>query len=784
MNVLFVSHCNFTGNSAFHVLAVARELQKRGLAPAIAVPDRPETVEDAGRPSFPVLSYREARHEGVRFPDGRGADIVHAFTPRELVRTVTVALASRHDCPYVVHFEDNEEIVLADELNGTSPADLLRMPLAISDAYVKPHRTHPLRAQLFVEAAAGFTTLIDTLLAFKPASMPGAVFWPGFDEELLEKRRDVALLRRELGIAPEEFVLVYNGNIHDSNLEEVRSLYLAVGALRRSGLPVTLLRTGWNHVDMTWRDELGLNGAVRELGFVARTRVWELLAAADAFVQPGRSNAFNDYRFPSKLPEFLASGKPVVLPATNIGRYLEHERDALLLERGDALEIVEAVRRLHEDAELRARLGANGRAFALRELRWSKNVEPVLELYAEARGRTIPRPAQPRRSTEASAAAEPPAKIIPFYLPQFHTIPENDEWWGEGFTEWINVRRAEPQYAGHAQPHAPADLGYYDLTDPGVMEEQARLARSYGIYGFCFYHYWFNGRRVLERPVDALLANAELQLPFSLCWANENWTRRWDGLEDDVLLEQSYQPGWSDRFIRDVLPALADPRYIRVRGVPLLLVYRANLVPDVQTVVEHWRTVALAELGTDLHLAAVQSFSLDDPRTYGFDAAVEFPPHTERFLVERSFVGGVDPKFQGYLEDYAAVMRHQLARSLPDYRWYRGAMPSWDNTARRGRDAHILVGSSPELYELWLRKLVLQSMVRSTVGDEPLLFVNAWNEWAEGTHLEPDEHYGHAWLEATQRALRDGLRQFYAAEGHILTTADAEAHLTRVLPPL
>lgn len=758
------------------MLAVAQELEKRGFAPAIAVPDRPETIDDAGRPSFPVLSYAETERDGVSFPDGRGPDLVHAFTPRELVRRLTTTISARFGCPYIVHFEDNEEVILTDKLAGATIADLLRMPLPVSDTLVWEHWTHPYRSQAFVAGAAGFTAVLDTLLSFEPPSVPGVVVWPGFDEAVLANGHDVPALRGELGIAPEEFVLVYTGNIHDSNLAEVRSLYLAVGALRQSGLPVTLVRTGWDHVDMAWRDDLGVEGAVHELGFVPRQRVWELLALADALVQPGGSNAFNDFRFPSKLPEFLASGKPVVLPATNIGRYLRDGEDALLLERGDALEIVEAVSRLFHDGELRARLGANGKAFALRELRWSTNVEPIMNLYAEARA--------PIDAGEASEAPEPPAKIIAFYLPQFHAIPENDEWWGEGFTEWTNVRRGEPAYAGHHQPQVSSELGDYDLSEPGVMEKQAQLARAYGIYGFCFYHYWFSGRRLLERPLERLLATGEPRLPFCVCWANENWTRRWDGAEDDVLLGQDFEPGWSDRFIHDLIPTLADPRYIQVEGAPLLLVYRAELVPDVRRVLERWRAAAAVELGKDLHLAAVQSFGFEDPRTHGFDAAVEFPPHTQRFLVDTDSVESAHPEFRGYLEDYRSVLIHQLERGLPEYRWYRGVMPSWDNTARRGRDAHILINSSPELYELWLRKVILQTLVRSAAGDEPLVFVNAWNEWAEGTHLEPDARHGRAWLEATSHALRDGLRQFYASGGHALSAEDAEAHLRQVLPPL
>ena len=228
--------------------------------------------------------------------------------------------------------------------------------------------------------------MLDTLLAFKPATVPGVVVWPGFDEAVLANGHDVPALRDELGIAPEEFVLVYTGNIHDSNLAEVRSLYLAVGLLRRSGLPVTLVRTGWNHVDMAWRDELGLEGAVHELGFVPRRRVWELLALADALVQPGGSNPFNDYRFPSKLPEFLASGKPVVLPATNIGRYLRHDEDALLLQqRRRRWRSSTPSAASSTTASCGHGWAPNGKAFALRELRWSTNVEAIVDLYAEAR---------------------------------------------------------------------------------------------------------------------------------------------------------------------------------------------------------------------------------------------------------------------------------------------------------------------------------------------------------------------------------------------------------------
>lgn len=390
LNVLFVSHCDFRGNSALHVLAVAHELFARGYSPAICVPDDARTIDDLGRPPFPVLGFAETEQKPIPFPNGRGPDLIHAFTPREHVRRLTMATVSRYGCPYVVHLEDNEEIILADAIGSEAYERIRTLPLAESDPIVGQRRSHPIRAASFLEGAAGMTAVLDTLMEFKPSSVPGIVFWPGFDKAVLALPEHTANLRSEFRIAADDFVLVYTGNIHESNLSEVRNLYLAVGALRDAGHRVTLLKTGWNHVDMRWVKKSGLRRAVRDLGFVRRERVWRVLAVADALVQPGGPNAFNDYRFPSKLPDFLASGRPVILPATNIGRYLRHEVDALLLKRGDVDEIVEAVQRLIGDPQLALRLGSNGEAFALRELRWSKNVEPILDLYAEIEARGEP----------------------------------------------------------------------------------------------------------------------------------------------------------------------------------------------------------------------------------------------------------------------------------------------------------------------------------------------------------------------------------------------------------
>jgi glycosyltransferase involved in cell wall biosynthesis len=348
--VLLVSHCDFTGNSALHVYAIACELERRGLSPAIAVPANAKGVADLGNPSFPVVSYRDVRRGRLRFADGRGIDLVHAFTPRAPVR----ALVDELGAPFVVHLEDNEDAIVG-------------------------RRSDPVRARDFLERASWMTVVIERLLELKPASVPGVVVWPGFDEAVLSPARPRKAVRVALGLAPEQLALVYTGNVHDTNLEEVRSLYAAVGLLRERGLPVVLVKTGWNFVHRSSLPRLG--DGLHDLGWVARTHVPELLEAADVLVQPGRPDAFNDYRFPSKLPEFLASGRPVVLPRTNIGLHLEDGVEALLLERGDAGEIAGRVERLAADPELRTSIGARGREFALRELRWSRNVERIVELY-------------------------------------------------------------------------------------------------------------------------------------------------------------------------------------------------------------------------------------------------------------------------------------------------------------------------------------------------------------------------------------------------------------------
>jgi glycosyltransferase involved in cell wall biosynthesis len=319
MNVLLIAASEFVGNSALHTLSVARFMQSRGIECAVSYRSDDNNVRPRGGWPFLVCDQREIMHNGVLFPDGRGPDLIHAWTPREHVRRVTERMAERYGCPYIVHLEDNEEVILGDTLGPFSYSELAKLPARITDQVISPFLSHPKRYRWFLEGAAGMTALIDKLMEFKPQGLPGTVFWPGFEEAILTAKAT----REDFGLGEQEALLVYNGNIHLSNAEEVESLIDGVGLLRRRGVPVMLVKTGANHASQDRLKEAQDDGYLIDLGFVSRSEIHSLLNLADVLVQPGHKSTFNDYRFPCKLPEFLATGKPVVLPNTNLGRYLQ-----------------------------------------------------------------------------------------------------------------------------------------------------------------------------------------------------------------------------------------------------------------------------------------------------------------------------------------------------------------------------------------------------------------------------------------------------------------------------
>jgi lipopolysaccharide biosynthesis protein len=360
---------------------------------------------------------------------------------------------------------------------------------------------------------------------------------------------------------------------------------------------------------------------------------------------------------------------------------------------------------------------------------------------------------------EGTTSVNSVAKLIAFHLPQFYPTPYNDEWWGKGFTEWTNVTKARPLFEGHYQPHLPADLGFYDLRLCESRDAQAELASEYGIYGFCYYHYWFNGKQVLERPVDEILKLGTPDFPFCLCWANENWTARWDGGNKKILLEQVYTVEDDLDHIRWLCGAFSDPRYIRVEGKPLFLVYRSEVLPDAQETTQRWREEAMRLGVGELYLCLVEGNSgapLIDPAKHGFDAAVAFQPKLT--LMDESLVSRALHRFHlnngSYrLHKYSDLIDRVLAQPAAQYVRYPCVCPSWDNSSRHPRWPFILRDSTPELYERWLREAIKRAP-QNRDGDK-LVFVNAWNEWAEGCHLEPCQKWGRKYLEATLRAVGD-----------------------------
>lgn len=350
-----------------------------------------------------------------------------------------------------------------------------------------------------------------------------------------------------------------------------------------------------------------------------------------------------------------------------------------------------------------------------------------------------------------SLKKKPPVKAIAFYLPQFHCIPENDEWWGTGFTEWSNTRRGLPMFEDHYQPHVPhPDIGYYDLTDATVLERQTDLAKKFGIYGFCFYYYWFNGRRLLEMPLERMLQSGKPDIPFCFCWANGNWTRTWDGLDKEILMEQIHTEDSDARFIYDLLPVFLDPRYIKIDEKPLLIIYQPKIMPNVSQTTQLWRRVCREEGIGEIHLAFMSGFSIKESKKHDFDSFILFPPMNLSLKPLSPITS--NNNFKGSVFDYREALVQSLQAKNPDYLMFRGVMPSWDNTARRLENSSVFINSSPALYNQWLKAAISQT--RNTLpSSHQFIFINAWNEWAEGAHLEPDEKYGYSFLEATFEAL-------------------------------
>ncbi len=346
-----------------------------------------------------------------------------------------------------------------------------------------------------------------------------------------------------------------------------------------------------------------------------------------------------------------------------------------------------------------------------------------------------------------------PVKVLAFYLPQYYPIPENDNWWGKGFTEWTNVSKAVPNFVEQYQPRLPGELGFYDLRVPEIQLRQVALAQKFGIHGFCFYYYWFGGKRLLDAPLDQFVNHPDINFPFCLCWANENWTRIWDGLDQDVLIAQHHSPDGDLAFIKDISPYLANPKYIKINGRSMLIVYRPQILPDPELTAKRWRGYCKNAGLDDLFLVAIQSGRLLDPRKIGFDAALEFPPHGVPVLPQiNKYLKITNPDFTGMVYDYRKIAEQMGNQNHPEYRLFKTVITGWDNTPRRQDQPLIFHNSTPQVYQSWLTSAI-NNAVENSPAQERFVFINAWNEWAESTYLEPDRKFGYAYLDATARAI-------------------------------
>ena len=358
-------------------------------------------------------------------------------------------------------------------------------------------------------------------------------------------------------------------------------------------------------------------------------------------------------------------------------------------------------------------------------------------------------------------------KSIAIYLPQFHPIPENDKWWGKGFTEWTNVTKGEPRFEGHYQPHRPSELGYYDLRLEETRLAQEALAKEYGIHGFCYYHYWFNGKRILNEPLDRKLNNKNEDFPFMLCWANENWTRAWDGGVNDILLKQNYSKEDDLKHIQFLISRFKDERYIKVNGKPFFIFYKPDLFPDMAQTIRVFREEARKE-GLELYLGCFQRWigmEKEEMLDYDFDAIIEFQPLSKSLQVFRAQNNNIvkptklqrivtkikkklnlnEVKHSDFIIDYREFIDFDIQYSNPGV--YPGVCPMWDNSARRvGQHAIIIKNSTPKDFKFWYEQ---KTKKRNFKGlEDQFVFINAWNEWAEGNHLEPCEQWGRSYLEA------------------------------------
>jgi lipopolysaccharide biosynthesis protein len=361
-------------------------------------------------------------------------------------------------------------------------------------------------------------------------------------------------------------------------------------------------------------------------------------------------------------------------------------------------------------------------------------------------------------------------KLLAFYLPQFYPVDLNNKYHGQGFTEWVNVTKAQPLFTGHYQPHLPIDVGFYDLSHTDVMFRQIELAKMYGIYGFCTYYYWFSGKKLLNKPFENYLNDKKLNFPFCFCWELHNRTKSWDSSENELIMKQTLNDDDYIMLFNDLLPYFQDERYIRINNKPVFVVFLREQFPKekIKLFFDNLNNIAKSHFDNGLYFVCartnamfINGMSEEDPCSFGFDAYCDFPPHN---LIHNEYMK-IKPK-QGYIKENSSFWINDLEEFIKSnryenigssYKLFQSCFPSWDNTPRNARKKGIVFsGITPALYKQWLKYLISWTKQNHT-KDEQFIFINAWNEWAEGAHLEPDRKYGYAYLQATRDALEEDL---------------------------
>jgi ADP-heptose:LPS heptosyltransferase len=385
----------------------------------------------------------------------------------------------------------------------------------------------------------------------------------------------------------------------------------------------------------------------------------------------------------------------------------------------------------------------------------------------------------PRKQTAALEPGRLP-RTFAFYLPQFHPIAENNWAHGMGFSEWHNVIKAKPLFRGHYQPRIPGELGFYDLRSEEALDRQIHLAQEHGISGFCFYYYSFNGRKPLYKPIENFL-KSHIDAPFMCVWANENWTKRWDGGDREVIIAQHHSDVDDLLVLRELIRLFSDPRYVKIKGRPVFMVYKPHLFPDIRRSVDLWREEIVRQGFSDIYLVMVDDWKLDPhhPREIGFDASYEIPSNIvpPEVLWSDTAELGLCHEFAGRIVDYAKFARYHMSRPFPGYTRFRTVMLPWDNTPRYGLQAIVHVNGQGDAYKLWVLQALLDTY-QYFETDERLVFLHSWNEWCEGTYLEPDSKYGRFFLEQTREAVETAQEAITSAG--LMSTAHVAAQLLKL----